>query len=202
MKLYLQDLRTSRPAFEAHLPNGLKAIVAAFYVLSLVGLITLIANGVQVWQSQGQLDALSEGIHKATEQERVLESVLDHFQTRDVLVKDVQAWLADRYDLEAIYHQTTNLVPTGLLMNRFAIERDPSNGSLEFRITVEGDSDKYTNYFKVLTNHFTKTPDAKIANIKIDVRPGGALLSLDVIAEGIKPSEVAMDRVEKSLAKN
>ena len=188
MNLYLRDLRTERAEFAAHLPPSLKCIVVSFYVFLGVGITSLGAYGLQLWKSSQQVTALVEELSIATEQQNMLNSVTKRLNTRRELVTDIQAWLRSRYDLEAIYHRCVAFVPSEMLLQSFSVKHLPHKSTLNFQIAVEGDSKTYSAYFRSLTAYFTTTPEIKLANIQIDTRPNGALLSLEILIDDWSPT--------------
>ena len=130
-----------------------------------------------------QASSLQAEILKANEQHVMIESVLDRISQRKEVAYNIQAWLQNRYDLESIYHECVRLVPSGMLLQSFAVKHLPNKSTLDFKIAVEGDSATYNRHFRALTSYFTNMPNLKIADIQIDVRPGGALLSLDILTD-------------------
>lgn len=187
MRLYQRDLRNEQLPFDPHLPASMKLFVVAFYVILGIGLSSLVAHTFQLWKTNQQAAALREEIIKANKQQDMIESVIDRFNQRKELVSDIQAWLQNRYDIEALYHQCANLVPSGLLLQRFSLKYLPDSSTLVFTIAVDGEPTDYNPYIRALNSHFTTTQGMKITNIQSEIQRGGALLSLEVLTNEERP---------------
>ncbi len=183
MRLYQRDLRSEPLTYAAHLPPSLKVVVVGFYILLGIGVSGLGAYGFQMWKTNRQATTLQNEIVSTEQQRAMLESVLDGITRRWELVSDIQAWLQNGYDLESVYHDCVGLVPRGMLLQSFAIQHLPQKSTLEFSIIVEGDSAAYNPYFRALTSYFSTTSRMKIADIQIDVRRNGAILTLEVLLD-------------------
>ena len=184
MKLYQRDLRLERLDYTPHLSSSVKGVVVGFYILLGIGLTTLGAYSIGYWKSKEQANVVREDLRGANKQLEMLKSVTVQLEERRELAADIQAWLSQRYDLEAIYHECVGLAHSDLLMQSFAVSYESSRSTLVFSIGVEGDAQSYNTYFRTLTSFFTTAPETKVADIQISPRPDGALLSIEVLAEG------------------
>ena len=188
MRLYQRDLRTERMTFVTHLPPLLRSVVVCFYILLGIGVTGLGAYSLQLWKNSQRTKALLEELSIATEQHEMLNSVAERLHKRRELVSDIQAWLRSRFDLEAIYHHSVSFVPGDMLLQSLSVKYLPAKSTLDLHIAVEGDSRTYSAYFRALTAYFATTPEIKLADIQIDTRPNGALLSIEVLIDGWSPA--------------
>ncbi len=183
MKLHERDLRKERSTYEPRLPSSLKLAVIGFYIASCVGLTAIAANALQYWNHERAIHALQQDKGKASSQQAMLESVTVEFNKRQALVADIQAWLDQRCALDAVYHQCAQVVPRGTLVSSLSLRHDPQRSALQLKVGVEGSSQSYNNLFRSFTGFFTTAPGMKVADIRMDPRPNGASMEIDVLLE-------------------
>ncbi len=184
MRTYDRDLRTNRLPHEPHLPAGLQFVVVGYWILLGIGAVMLVATGWQWYSASRNAREFEKDVRSAQVREEQLRSVIGKLGQRRRLISNVETWLLDRSDLEALYHACAELASDEVVIQHLGIERKPESSDLAIRVVVEGASAVFTPFFRRLTSYLTAMPSLKIADIQMDMRPHGAVLSLDVHAEG------------------